>query len=230
MTEAEWLACTDPRPMLEYLRGKASERKLRLFACACVRRAWHLLTDAGRQAVEAAEAYADGRIGVETLQVARRAAYEPVADAIETANLTWALGTPLTPPDSAAVAAVEACGDMDSDNSRYSALLDATSHAQAALGWKGGEFAAQAALLRDTLGNSFRPLPPPPAAILAWNDGTVSRIAQRIYDERAFDRMPILADALEEAGCTNPDILEHCRSEGEHVRGCWLLDLLMGKA
>src|SRR5581483_3643837 len=65
---------------------------------------------------------------------------------------------------------------------------------------------------------------------LTWNDSLVRRLAQAIYDERAFDRLPILADALEEAGCTNADILNHCRQPGEHVRGCWVVDLLLGKS
>ena len=68
------------------------------------------------------------------------------------------------------------------------------------------------------------------AAWLAWNGGTVPRIAQAIYAERAFDRLPVLADALEDAGCANADVLAHCRSGGEHVRGCWVIDLLLGKA
>jgi len=82
--------------------------------------------------------------------------------------------------------------------------------------------------LRDIFGNPFRPVTVNPGW-LAWNDGTVPRIAQAIYDERAFDRMTILADALEDAGCTDQDILGHCRSGGEHVRGCWVVDLLLGK-
>jgi hypothetical protein len=66
-------------------------------------------------------------------------------------------------------------------------------------------------------------------AWLAWNAGTVRKMAQAIYDDRAFDQLPILADALEEAGCANRDILDHCRSGGDHVRGCWVIDLLLGK-
>ena len=230
MTEQEWLASTDPGPMLDFLRGKASERKLRLFAAACVRRAWHLLTDTGRQAVEAAEAYADGMIGREALEAARRAAYEPVADAIEEANLTWTLGKPLSPSESAADAALEACDDMDRDARRDIAPLHAAERAQGALGWTGVESAAQAALLRDVLGNPFlRPPPPLSAAILAWNDGTVGRIAAGIYEERAFDRLPILADALLDAGCDAEELLAHCRSAGPHVRGCWVVDTILGK-
>jgi len=59
--------------------------------------------------------------------------------------------------------------------------------------------------------------------------GTVIKLAQAIYDDRAFDRLPILADALEEAGCTNIDILEHCRVPGPHVCGCWVVDLLLSE-
>jgi hypothetical protein len=87
----------------------------------------------------------------------------------------------------------------------------------------------QAELLRDLFGNPFRPLNLDPSW-LSWRDGTIPKLAEAIYDERAFDRLPILADALEDAGCTNEDILTHCRQPGEHVRGCWVVDLLLGKA
>jgi hypothetical protein len=94
----------------------------------------------------------------------------------------------------------------------------------------GAEKPTQAALIRCIFGNPFRPRPANEAAWLAWNAGTIPAMAQRIYDERAFDRLPILADALEDAGCTNEDILNHCRQPGVHARGCWVLDLLLGKA
>jgi hypothetical protein len=64
---------------------------------------------------------------------------------------------------------------------------------------------------------------------LTWNSSTVVSLAQSIYTDRTFDRLPILADALEDAGCTNQDILNHCRQPGEHVRGCWVVDLLTGR-
>ncbi len=83
-------------------------------------------------------------------------------------------------------------------------------------------------LLRCIIGNPFRRVSLN-HAWLQWNDGTVRKMAQAIYDDRAFDRLPILADALEEAGCNEPAILEHCRQPGEHVRGCWVVDLLLGK-
>jgi hypothetical protein len=83
----------------------------------------------------------------------------------------------------------------------------------------------QAALLRCIFGNPFHPAPPV-AAWLAWNEGTIPRLAQTIYDERQFEVLPVLADALEDAGCADVALLDHCRSQQEHVRGCWVLDLV----
>jgi hypothetical protein len=82
--------------------------------------------------------------------------------------------------------------------------------------------------IRDIFGNPFRPVAVDPDW-LTWNGGTVPKLAQAIYDQRRFQDLPILADALEEAGCTNADILNHCRQPGEHVRGCWVVDLVLGK-
>ena len=95
---------------------------------------------------------------------------------------------------------------------------------------KNREPTAQAVLLRCIIGNPFRPPPPLPPAVLACNNGTVPRIAEAIYEQRAFQRLPILADALLDAGCDNEDIIQHCRSPGPHVRGCWAVDLILGKS
>jgi hypothetical protein len=84
-------------------------------------------------------------------------------------------------------------------------------------------------LIRDLLGNPFRPVKVK-KAWLTWNARTIPAIAQAIYDDRTFDRLPILADALEEAGCDNADMLSHLRGPGPHVRGCWAVDLILGKA
>jgi len=80
-------------------------------------------------------------------------------------------------------------------------------------------------LVREIFGNPLRPAVVDPS----WQTSTVVALAQAIYHERAYDRMPILSDALEDAGCTNADILSHCRGPGPHVRGCWVVDLLLGK-
>ncbi len=80
-------------------------------------------------------------------------------------------------------------------------------------------------LMHDIYGNPFRPV----ALDSHWQSETVVALATGIYAERAFDRMPILADALEEAGCDHAVILTHCRGNGPHVRGCWVVDLILGK-
>jgi hypothetical protein len=86
----------------------------------------------------------------------------------------------------------------------------------------------QTVLLREIIGNPFKGFVID-VSWLCWRTNTVPKLAQAIYDDRAFDRLPILADALEEAGCDNTDMLDHCRRPGEHVRGCWVVDLLLGK-
>ena len=87
----------------------------------------------------------------------------------------------------------------------------------------------QLALLRDIIGNPFQSVALDPAWS-AWNDGTLSKLAQDIYNDRAFDRLPVLADALEDAGCDNAELLSHLRGPGPHVRGCWALDLILGRS
>jgi len=91
----------------------------------------------------------------------------------------------------------------------------------------------QAALLRDILGPlPFRPLPRVPGSVLSWNDGCVVKLATAIDEGREFtpERMGVLADALEDAGLKDEEVLRHCRQEGVHVRGCWVVDRLLGKS
>jgi hypothetical protein len=88
------------------------------------------------------------------------------------------------------------------------------------------ELAIQAALLRDIFGNPFRPV----AFAPSWRTSTAVGLARTMFESRDFAAMPVLADALEEAGCDNPDVLAHCRGPGPHVRGCWVVDLVLGKS
>jgi hypothetical protein len=94
----------------------------------------------------------------------------------------------------------------------------------------------QASFLRDLFGDPFRPSPALPPAVLAWNDGTVRRLAQAIYEDRRMPegllgagRLAILADALLDAGCEDEGLIGHCREPGPHVRGCWAVDLILGR-
>jgi hypothetical protein len=233
MTEAEWLGCTDPGPRLEFLRTRASERKLRLFACACCRRVWYLLTDErSRRAVEVMERYADGAadsedvyravIGAEAVAEALTARAVSAAEEAAASAATAALNT--TMPDAARDA------DYCAANVASAVYHDATAgRARSAADARTAERVGQVRLLSEVFGNPFRP-PSLPPHLLAWNDGTVPRLARAIYDERAFDRLPILADALEDAGCNDAEILTHCRGPKAHVRGCWVLDLLLDKS
>jgi hypothetical protein len=205
MTEAEWETCADPGLMLERVRPRATARKLRLFACACLRRAGHLLTDdRARQAVSAAEAFADSAAAAHRWWQVVQA---PGRDWRDQAN--GAVGRLLAGQafDVAAgvVAALARAGLPPSEPSR------------------------QAALLRCLFGNPFRSLPPLSTHWFVWGGGTVWSLAEEIYTGGHFDQVGILGDALEEAGCTRADLLSHCRQPGEHARGCWAVDLLRGK-
>jgi hypothetical protein len=84
---------------------------------------------------------------------------------------------------------------------------------------------AEVTLVREIFGNPFHPV----TLHQTWLTSDVLLLARGIYKERAFDRMPILADALQDAGCDSNDILSHCRGPGPHVRGCWVVDLVLGK-
>ena len=224
MTEAEWLVCTDPTPMLQYLRDKASDRRFRLFAGACCRQVWSMLANQEcRNLVEVSEQFADELASLSELENAR----EAVEESFRNAQYTWCLGVE-GGSDSflAAARAAETGGHLEA--ATYARQL------AEALNWPRQRAAAEEAsafqshLIRDIFGNPFRPVVVE-QAWLSQNEGTVRKLAQAIYDQRQFSDLPILADALEEAGCSDQDVLAHCRGPGPHVRGCWVVDLLLGK-
>jgi hypothetical protein len=223
MTEGEWLACTNSQKMLEYLRGKASDRKLRLFACGRCYRLHDLwgMMDGCLEAVEFANLYADGGAAREDLKFARNDLsviddYYGSSEEIRFHALDCVMAIPLGDVSGLANRIIEYF-----ENQHYWTEADLEAEREA-------ERVLQCEILRDLFGNHLRPVVIEPSW-LTWNDGTVPRLAQAIYDERAFDLLPVLADTLEEAGCTNADILGHCRGVGPHARGCWVVDLLLGK-
>jgi hypothetical protein len=225
MTEQEWLACENPLPMLEFLRGKAGDRKLRLFAVACCRRIWALIEPNARLVVEAAEEATDKSAGEkEFLELGKRLPGFISDYGMRAARSTGeriarlaANHTARNAKIAAGAAAWEAAEKVHDGPVKL--LVKARNDAWAV------ERRSQAGLLRDIFGNPFRPVTMNPA----WRTSNSTALAQSIYDERAFDRMPILADALEDAGCDNQDVLQHCRGGGEHVRGCWVVDLVLGR-
>jgi hypothetical protein len=232
MTEEQWLDCTDPMPMLDFLHGRGSDRKLRLFAVACCRHVWHLLTDErGRRAVEVSERFVDGWASRQELEDAFSAADQALHFFSRQARpmspwQAWQGRLVAAMARQAAHLEVAVVADRVADTAVLAATWAGTGgdhQAQAA-----DEQAHQAVILRDIVGSPFRPAQVDPAW-LAWEGGTVPKLAAAIYKERAFDRLPILADALEDAGCDNADLLAHLRGPGPHVRGCRAVDLLLGK-
>jgi hypothetical protein len=229
MTEQEWLACTNPGLMLWWQAGKVSDRKLRLFSAAWCHRVSKRLTDARScKAVDVAELYADGQASSEALRVACQEAQ--LAEATELSRWQTALSEKNQQArhisDQNRIIEQTKLEYQAACCARWSAEEEAQRAAYVIAGMK--DKANKALLLHDLFGNPFRTISINPVCFI-WNDATLSKIAQAIYDERAFERMPILADALEDAGCDNADILNHCRQPGVHVRGCWVVDLLLGK-
>jgi len=223
VNESEWLVCTDTRPMWGCLKGKTSDRKLRLLACACSRRVWHLLDDErSTRAVSAAERYADGEESAERLYTEHQAALDVLRDkrSIQFSNPNFyaSLASDHALEASAFIAAADA--------SEYDAAATASESARFA------ERQSQIDLLRDVFGNPFLPVAFDPA----WRTHTVTALAAAAYEERSLprgtldaDRLAVLADALEDAGCTNELLVAHLREPSLHVRGCWAIDLLLGK-
>ena len=240
MTRKQWLKRHDPVAMYQF--AQLSPRKDRLFLVGCCQRIRHLLTDPETlRAVEAAQQFADDKLDEATLAIAHaevvrlltaidRAQRYPRAPSRSDGTRMWAAG--------AALAAAELPTTVDelTESSSFTDAAKAASYDtqeapdQPSVGrWEREkhERRQQAALLRCIAGNPFRPAAFNPA----WRTSDVMLLAQGIYDDRAFDRMPILADALQDAGCDNDDILAHSRDANTpHARGCWVVDLVLGKA
>ena len=216
--------------MLEFLRTQASDRKLRLFAVACCRRVWSRLTDESRHAVDVAEQFADGLTDWKRLRLARSIATE-FRDPIQVFYGQHACASYAA--DKSAWAAAEGAsrtaavvdsnawrlpGNRANRANRDAAEANATRETEA-------NRKAQTHIIRDLFGNPFHPLEMHPN----WLTSTTIGLAQAIYETRSYDKMPILADALQDADCDNEPILTHCRNAEEHYRGCWVLDAILGK-
>jgi len=244
MTGEAWRDGRDPLPMLRHLLGRpVSGRKLRLFGCALLRpRLPELSHHRACEAVEAAEGFADGRVDLAALRSAHASARHvarwtgaPLLWLTPRVQLQWSLraaARDVAQPAlvrtirPAVVALIQAARRADEITRPLADNLWAAERSRRAA--QAAAESAQAALLREVFGNPFRPAVVDPDW-LSLNGGAVRELAAVIYDERAFERLPILADALEDAGCADPVLLGHCRGPGPHVRGCWVVDLLLGK-
>ncbi|WP_232069588.1 hypothetical protein [Gemmata massiliana] len=226
-TEEAWLACTAADDLLSraadlhYRRGnhELSERKLRLFGCACCRLLWlQIPAAASRAAVVAAERYADGSVGEGELAAACEAAAEFRLSTEYSKNApTWA--------------AASIARGVDDEWLYRTHISDIIEAVLKAIEYRPFGFdtemmeATLCQLFRDIFGNPFRPVAFSPS----WRTATAITLAAQMYESRDFGAMPILADALQDAGCNSAEVLDHCRGDGPHVRGCWIVDLVLGK-
>ncbi len=218
MTEAEWLATRQPYDLTHH-KASRSERKRRLLACACARRVLDLVPD-GRylDAVVTAERHADGAATQDEVRAARRL----ITRLLKDQQFTEAGNHAAT----AALATLSGKG-VDAVHGLESAA--AARAAEARPRWDAGlgkETRAQCQLARDVFANPFRPVTFSPS----WHTSTAVALASQMYESRDFGPMPILADALQDAGCDDVQVLAHCRGDAPHVRGCWVVDLVLGKA
>lgn len=221
MNEQTWIKS---RSFLKLWSGRAwpqrLARKMRLFGCACCRRLGPLLTDErSLRALETAERYADGLVSEEALKAARLVAFRAAERFRHIEGQPYArywaasaveMATHLTLPDAFGTSAVRAAIALDKAKIRRKQVEDAQ----------------QADLLRDIIGNPFWP----PALDPAWRSPAAVALARAIYQDRDFSVLPVLADALEDAGCIEPEILSHCRAGGEHAKGCWVVDLVIARS
>lgn len=255
--EAAWFSCTDPRPMCILLRGKERGRKFRLFASACCRRISHLLTDdRSHLALDMFESFLNGNLTLTEYAIGEREAAAACAAQARIAGDSESARGP-SEADRArlfasmfAAQAVAACfGNVSSvpadccgalRGHGTAELTDDVQLRETGDRIEAAERAAQAALLREIFGNPFHPLALEPA----WRPDFVVKLAREMYASNDFSAMPDFADALQDAGCENERVLNHCRYSSlpaaertgslqsrpcQHVRGCWVVDLILGK-
>ncbi|MCI0699744.1 MAG: hypothetical protein L0241_01490 [Planctomycetia bacterium] len=231
MSEAEWLACGNPESMLKLLPklGYTSERKFRLFAVACCRLLFSQasVSPHAKRVVDVAERYADEAVPLSEFQTAYRVPLSELQTIGRYTNSAAEYACMNAGEDKCdAVVADCASGNAAWGVAKHGAVPpDDNGLSEAFNARVAAELSRQSDRLRDIFGNPFRPVAFP----RAWRTSDVLLLARGIYNDRAFDRMPILADALQDAGCDNVNVLDHCRDKTYHTRGCWVVDLILGK-
>jgi hypothetical protein len=219
MTEDKWITAANPLNLLLHvkraapgLRTKHGRRKFRLFASGCARRALTEQSTALLPAIEAAERFADGEMDTTELYAISTTIFRsPVWKSLPRSMQTVVLRL-IDPETWGSVQVWRWVTNPDMDTLRGNKPIEEKRHL--------------AALVRDLFGNPYRPV----KFDRSWRTSTAVALTDGIYADRAFDRLPILADALEEAGCDSGEVLAHCRGDGPHARGCWVVDLVLGKA
>lgn len=219
ITEAKWSAAVGMEWLVLFTRThtNASKRKARLYGCACCRRIWDDIPEPWRAVVEILERFGDRQTTRTKVREVVSAAGSPqghgamAADWV--ARTVYFIGKMHDPGFQVAqLVADRAVPDRTANNEKWVEAWEA-------------EKAMQCHFARDIFGNPFRPV----SFATEWRTDTTVPLARQMYDSRDFTAMPILADALQDAGCENESILDHCRGPGPHVRGCWVVDLVLGK-
>ena len=224
MTEAEWDTGEDPTLLVDALRNRASERKLRLFGVLCCRQAWDFVADPPpRRVLDAAEVHADGTLCEDERRAAELEALDAYERELEREDefglpvgemVRLIATTAYTADDALGIASYVPVLARYGERATFQGIVDDLR-------------AEQCLFIRELFHNPFRPVPFPPA----WRTDTAVALARAMYEAREFSAMPILADALQDAGCDCADILAHCRDASlTHVRGCWVVDLVLGKS
>lgn len=235
MAYPEWKTTPHSQNLIASVPEDASRRKYRLLGVACCRLIWPMLDPRSRHAVEVTERYAEGTATGEELAAAAAAARLVVAERIA------ATGRPEPEAqDDPMVLAAQAADTLsatdeymlESPRSPFQLCEPICEYIESAALWAtlaAGHTAArspdQADLVRDIFAESFHPV----TFLPEWRTSTAVALARQMYESRDFDAMPILADALQDAGCEDADVLDHCRGQGPHVRGCWVVDLVLGR-
>lgn len=228
MDQTEWLHCDRARVLLAQLIH-ASRRKLRLFACACCR----LLPELTHSALAAdfldqAERCSTGLFDLPVL----RKRWEKTSTKVESSVVQRALSLVVSAQSPGWVAwhsvvQVVALVEKGTEQMRQQCVCPSRREERRARGRSKQQRRMHLCnLLRDIFHCPPRKPPVLDPAVLAWRQGLVPRMARMIHDERRYEEVPILGDALEEAGCTDADVLAHARAPGPHVPGCWLVDSL----
>jgi hypothetical protein len=238
MTEEEWISSGDAKWMLHSLRGQASERRLRSFMVACTQPIWaKILATYGKAAFALQAQWAEWpEVVAENGYLQRLMDFLGASPIVESDGVTSAYS--VNALDGGWVIALAVLPNqislIDSNSGRivggrigagWDMLDRAAQCCDVIRAIDRGVGSAPAAFLRDIFGNPFRPVAFDPR----WRTGDAVGLARAIYEDRAFERLPLLADALMDAGCADEQVLGHCRSEGPHVRGCWVVDLVLGK-
>jgi hypothetical protein len=229
-SDADWCSCPNPDAMIEYVNqtNQVGHRKFFLAGTACIRRIWDLLVPDSRAAVEAAERFADGLLCREELPTAlwwvEEAPRPPWPDG-DPRWAAWHAVARLTCDPRGNHGNAEHTMYLPGDTSRVVASRAGVYGSETWYAAQRAENRVQADLYRCVLGNPFRRV----VFDRTWRTETVVALARGMYESREFAEMPDLADALAGAGCADPDVHEHCRGPGPHARGCWVVDLVLGK-